>query len=197
VNAFSKIAKKESPKTKKATTVTATVSDEVKTLVDKFVSNKAEIALKVSENKEYESRIIDEAYEQQRLMAVDSGEFAKSIDIEGNTSKVKYVTVDKFSVPQDEETLSEVKKLIGAQTYNAFFAVRRTITLKENITSDEKMLDKIAAACEKAGLPVEAIFDVTDRTFAVEGLDKKQFELPPEKLPEFRTLVKQTKASLR
>jgi hypothetical protein len=196
-SAFGKLAKTVVTKPKKSDKVIASVSEQAQTNIDTFVENKAKIAQLTGENKTLEEIVIEEVYEQQRTMAIDSGEYVKTFSVPGKTATVTYVTTDRFSVPQDAEVLAEVKKLIGAQKFNAFFITRQTISLKENVVKDEDLLNKISDACEKAGLPIADIFDVTEKTFACDGLDEKQFQIPVEKLPEFRAMVKQTKASLR
>ena len=196
-SAFGKIAKTAVAKPKKTDKVVASVSTAAQENIDKFVANKATIARLTGENKDLESVVIEEVFEQQKTMAMDSGEYVKTFSVPGKTATVTYVTTDRFSVPQEPEVLDEVKKLIGAQKFNAFFTTRQTIALKESVVANEDVLNKIAAICEKAGLPIEEIFDVTEKTFACNGLDEKQFQIPVEKLPEFRALVKQTKASLR
>jgi hypothetical protein len=121
--------------------------------------------------------------------------------VPGKDSQVKYVTMDRFSVPQEPEALEALKKLVGKK-YDDMFETVQTILVKKEILNGSKesdaILNKIAAACEKAGLDIATLFDRTEKVIGKDDLDKKQYEvLKPVQLEEFRTLVRQAKPSLR
>lgn len=124
------------------------------------------------------------------------GTFTKSMSVAGVNSEVTYVTSDRFSVPQDEEVLKELKKLVGAK-FDDLFETKRNIAIKAEVISNEVLLNKIAKACESAGLSIAEIFDVGDKVVGKDGLDEKQYQLTPEKLEVFRSLVRQNKPALK
>lgn len=195
MSAFDKISTKTTTTKSKSTKPTADVDAATAVQVDQFVTNKAELARLEAEQLDLATAIVDVVRPQQDSLAY-SGSFTKSLDVPGKESKVVYVTSDRFSVPQDDETLSEIRKLVGKK-YEEFFETKATISLKANVTKDEKLLNKIASACEKAGLDLGSIFDKVDKVVAKDDLDLHQYDLPAEKLPLFRALVKQSKPALK
>ena len=196
MGAFDKIAAPVVSAAKKASVkVAAEVTPTIKKNVDLFVKNKAQIKALEADQITLESTIIEHVRPQQDSLAY-SGNFTKSLVVEGITSSVNFVTVDKFSVPQDEDVLKELHKLLGAK-YDNFFQTKRTIALKEAVVKNEVMLNKIAAVCEKAGMPISDLFDVGDKVVAADALDEKQYALDQAKLEVFRSLVRQNKPSLR
>ena len=193
---FDSIAKKPAEiKTATSSKLAATVTPIIAGYVDKFVDNKAAIKRLEAEQKDVETEIIAHVRAQQDAKAYD-GQFSKSFLVPGNSSEVTYVTSDRFSVPQEEETLAELKKLMGKK-YDEFFDVKRTITMKKGVVDNEKLLDKIASACEKAGMSIGEIFDVGDKVIAKDDLDRKQYDLPKTKLEMWRALVRQNKPALK
>jgi hypothetical protein len=89
-----------------------------------------------------------------------------------------------------------LKKLVGTK-YAEMFATKETISIKKEISDDNKKMNAIAAACEKAGLSISDIFDRTEKVIAKEDLDRKQYDLPQKDLVTFRTYVKQYKPALK
>ena len=195
-NAFSKIAVKAPSASKKATKPVAEISSAVAMQVDLYVKNKAELARIEAEQLDLHTAIVEVVRPQQDKLAYE-GEFTKSLDVPGKESKVVYVTSDRFSVPQDEESLGAVKELVGKKAYDSFFEVKATITIKSSVAKDDKVLNQIAAACEKAGLDIATIFDKVDKVVAREDLDRHQYELTPDKLAMFRALVRQSSPALK
>lgn len=196
-NAFDKVAKKAdgTTKTSSKAKVAAEVTSEIKNKVDSFVANKAELARLEAENKDIESTIINHVRPQQDELGF-CGSFTKSLLVTGNNASVTYVTSDRFSVPQDEAAVTEIKKVAG-KLFDDMFETKRSIAMKDATLKNEETLNKIAAACEKAGLSVGEIFDVSDKLIAKDGLDQKQYELPKTKLDQFRALVRQSKPALK
>jgi len=193
---FDLIAGKALPASKSTSTkLAATVTQKIKDNVDTFVNNKAQMKRLEAEQKDIEAEIITHVRKQQDKNAFD-GNFSKSYLVEGNDSNLTYVTSDRFSVPQEEETLTEVKKLVGKK-YDEFFEVDRNIKMKKGVVENTKLLDKIATACEKAGLNLGEIFDVGDKVLAKKGLDEKQYTLSPKKLDMWRALIRQNKPALK
>lgn len=195
-NAFDKIAKKSNGTRSKTTTkIAAKVDDEIKTAVDLVVAHKAEIARLEAEREEKERLIIDHVRFQQDEEGF-GGNFSKSFTVEGNSSELTYTTMDKWSVPQDEESQTEIKKVCG-KFFDEFFETKRNISIRESALKDDDTLNKIAKACEKAGLSIGDIFDNTEKLITKKGLDENVYKLSEEKLETLRTLIKQNKPGLR
>jgi hypothetical protein len=195
-NAFGKIAKTAETKTSKSTVkVAAEVNTEIRNAVDLVIAHKAEIARLEAEQAEKEQTIIEHVRPQMDKKAY-AGEFTKSMIVEGNNGGLTLTCTDKFSVPQTEKELEEIKKVTG-KLFGELFEEKNTISLKENVTKDEVLLNKIASACEKAGMPIADIFDNTVKTKTKTGFDEKVYQLPKDKLEVLRTLIKQNKPGLR
>jgi len=175
----------------------ASVTDRIRHDVENFISLKAEIKSMQATQKEMEERIRD-CVRKQYIDLGFSGEFTKSIYVPGisENTKLTFVQSDRFSVPQDEETISEIKKVTGNK-FNTFFKTEETIVIKSDVLKDEKKLDKIATACEKAGLDVGEIFEQSEKIVAQKNLDQKQFQLTRKKFDTFSTLVRQSSAALK
>ena len=196
MNAFDKIAKKsDSTSTKKTTVkIAAEVTDEVRNAVDIFISHKAELKRLEAEMAEKEELIISHVRPQQDKLA-KTGSFTKSLTVAGESGSVLYSTSDRFSLPKDDASQTELKKVCGP-LFDEMFEVTRTISVKTEALKDETILNKIAKACEKAGLSIADIFDVGDKLIAKDGLDEKQYKLG-DKLEVFRTLARQNKPALK
>ena len=197
MSAFDKIAKggSELPKAASKSKAAATVNEEISNKVDLFVANKAELKRIEADMKDIESAIIEHVRPQQDEMAY-CGSFTKSLTVAGKVSSVLYSTSDRFSVPQDDDAQAGIKKLVGKK-FDDMFEVKRSIAMKESALKDESTLNKIAAACEKAGLNIGDLFDVADKIIAKDSLDEKQYLLKPAQLAEFRSLVRQSKPALK
>lgn len=194
-NPFDAFANNKGSSVKKTSKIAAEVNDEVQTTVDMVIAHKANIKQLKAEQDDYESIIINHVRPQQDAKAQD-GEFSKSFSVQGNEGNLTYTTADRFSVPQDEESLGELKKLLGNK-YDKLFKTERTITLKEKVQKDPQFIQKLAKIVTDAGMNLGEAFKITDTVVAKDNLDEKQYELTKEKLDIFRTLVRQNKPSLR
>lgn len=206
-NPFDGLAKKsDSPGKKKSDVVAAVVPKKIAKNIDEFVAIKATVKSGEADLKVLETEIIECLREQQDTLAY-AGQFTKSLAANGltetvaangltETARITYVTSDRFSVPQDEASLTELKKITGP-AFDNMFETKRVITMKKDALENETLLMKIATACEKAGMPLVEAFDVCDKVIAKSGLDEKQYSLPKDKLSIFRTLVKQNKPALK
>ena len=198
MSAFDKIAKSApSAPGKKSSVIAAVVPKSVAKSIDEFVTIKSSIKSEEADLKVLETQIIECLREQQDKLAY-TGQFTKSLLANGltKTARVTYVTSDRFSIPQDEASLAEIKRIVGT-AYDNMFETKRVITMKKDALENETLLMKIATACEKAGMPLVEAFDVCDKVIAKSGLDEKQYSLPKDKLSIFRTLVKQNKPALK
>jgi hypothetical protein len=197
MNAFTKkiVAKKTDSSTKSAKGI-ADVSEEIKIKVDQYVDNKASIKQLEAEQAGLEVAIIDHVRPQQDEMAY-CGSFTKSMTVAGNTAMLTYVTMDKFTVPQDEETLKALRDLVGRDKYNEMFETKEVYSIKPEIAKDDKKMNALATVCEKAGIDIAQYFDRSEKVIAKADLDRKQYELKSDKLEIFRTHVRQAKPSLK
>jgi hypothetical protein len=182
---------------KKSSKLVASVTDEIKESVDNIIQLKARIKADTAALGEKESGVIDHVKAQQDERAF-AGEFSKSFEVAGNTGALTYVTTDRFSIPQGEEELSALKQLLGTAKYTELFEEKTTLSIKPAILADETRLDQFLTACEQAGVgDLDAIFERVVKVQAKDALDEKQYSMGVAKLPQFRSLVRQNKASLR
>jgi len=197
MSAFDKIGK-TAPKTasKKTDIRTASVTDDLRANVDKLIESKAAISTLEATVADCEGKIIDEVRPQQDQLALN-GDFTKSLEVPGSKGSVLYNTADRFSVPQEDDAQEAIKKLVGPEKYAEFFEEKTTFSLKDSVAKNEELLTKISKACEKAGMDIGDLFDRVVKTVSRDGLDRKQYELGAKKLAEFRTLVRQSKPSVR
>ena len=194
-SAFDKIKKAAAPAARKTEVRTATVNDGIREAVDKLIDAKAASKAIEAQIVECETTIIEEVRPQQDQLAI-AGDFVKSLEVPGNKGTVLFSTTDRFSVPQDPEALAALQKLCG-EKFGEFFGEKQTLSIKSAVLANEETLNKIAKACEKAGLVLGDIFDNTVKVVAKDNLDRKQYELGAKKLAEFRTMVKQNKPALK
>lgn len=193
---FNDIAKKKAPTASKSKVkVAAEVTDEVKGSVDVVIASKAQIKRLEAELADAEAKIIDHV-RPQYVQQARSGNFTKSLTVEGNTGDVTFVTSDRFSTPKDEESQIELRKLLGKK-FEEYFEEDRSISIKKNIVADSKAIAKIEKIFEKAGEDVADFFDVVDVLKAKDGLDQKQFELPENKRQILQTLAPQAKPAVK
>jgi hypothetical protein len=196
-NAFDAIAKPATTSApSKTNKIAAEVNDKIKTAVDTVINAKAAIAKLEFEKDEAEASIIGHVRPQQDKAAY-AGNFSKSFAVEGNVGNVTYTTSDKFSVPKESEVQDAIRKCIGDKKFDEDFVVVRTITIKPAVTDDETKINKLIAALTKAGIDIGESFSVVDVLKARPDLDRKQYELTPKQLEEFRTLVRQNKPALK
>jgi len=194
MNAFDKIATKKTVTASKSTKIAATVTDEVKSAVDLVIKLKAQIKGLEKDQGDKEELIRGHVLPQQDE-AARAGNYSKSFDVPGNVGSLVYTIADSFSIPQDADTLDAIRKTIGPKKYDEFLKDKRQVSVKPEVVEDDKLVNKIVEVLAKAG--IENIFTVTDSVVAAEDLDRKQYDLPQDKLNVFRTLVKQKKASLK
>jgi hypothetical protein len=196
-NAFDAIAKPATTSApSKSTKIAAEVNDKIKAAVDTVINAKAAIAKLEFEKDEAETTIIGHVRPQQDKAAY-AGNFSKSFAVEGNVGNVTYTTSDKFSVPKEPEVQDSIRKCIGDKKFNADFKVFRTISVAPAITDDENKINKLIGAMTKAGIDIGEYFVVTDVLKALPDLDRKQYDLTPKQLEEFRTLVRQNKPGIK
>jgi hypothetical protein len=193
-NPFDSLAKKPAAKKSSSPKVLAVVTPEVRKAVDDFNSIHAEIKRKESELKT-QAAIISACIDPQQDDLARAGAFTKSMYVEGDVGAATYSRADSFSVTglnaQDTgAALQEtVRNLIGEEKYNAWFQMKRTVKLQDSVNKNPEMVAKICGAIQKAGLDLSVVFEVTDAIGHCDDLDRKQYELDADTLPEFRALV--------
>lgn len=175
--------------------VAATVTDEIKVVVDKFIKAKAAIAAATTE-KEAMAQLIRDCVLPQQDAAAYAGEYHQTYTVAGNEGQAQYTSTDAFNPPQDEPTLEELRKICG-KLYDEFFGTKDTISLKPAVAADQDKLRRIEAACKKDGMDVDDLFDMTVKVVAKDDLDKNQYKLPPEKLVVFRSLAGQNRPAIK
>jgi antitoxin component of RelBE/YafQ-DinJ toxin-antitoxin module len=181
------------PKTKSKSI--AEVTEEIQTKVDKYVDNKATLKQLEADQLTLEADLIAHVRPQQDEMAF-CGSHTKSMKVPGHNYELTYCTMDKFSVPQDETSIKAIKDLVKDK-YDDMFEAKETISIKAEVLKDDKTMNKMADACEKAGLDISTIFDRVEKIVAKDDLDVKQYTLGAKLLETFRSLVRQAKPSLR
>lgn len=196
VNPLDAIAQTAKPTSKKTAHPVAEVTDDIRLAVDAVIAAKANITKLEHDLAEAETVIIDHVRPQQDE-AARNGKFSKSFSVEGIQGNVLYVTSDKFSIPKDQINQDHVKDLVGDKWFAGHFRKVRTVALKPAVSENIPLLKRIIDACAKDGIPMSEAFDVTDSLVAEPGLDVAQYELEPEVLAEFRTLVKQYKPAIK
>jgi hypothetical protein len=194
-NAFDAFAGKKTPAKKTSPKITAQVNDEVKAAVDQAITNKAQVKLLEAETKKAELVIIEHVYPQQEIAARE-GNYCKSFTVEGNDGTLTYTTIDKFSVPKEEDVEEEIRKLLGKE-FDNYFRTLRTVKFTEEAMQDKNLINDMVAVAQEHKYEVPDVFTIVDELTTKKGMDESQFKLPKAKLAALRTLIKQYKASLK
>jgi len=200
-NALDALAKKDKPAAKKTTKVAAQTTPEIQKVVDDFITAKAKYDDAGDVLKKLKTTIGNHVKPQYQKLG-RTGQFTKTLTLDGTTQIVdgKPVTgsldvsfKDSFSIPQDEPTLAEIKKVIGKR-YDEFLGTVRVASLDPDVLKNDELVNKIVETLAAAG--ITDVFSVTDRVVAKEGLDKGINELDEAKLAVLLTLIKQDAPSI-
>ncbi len=194
-NAFDAFAGKKTPAKKTSPKIPAEVTEEVKNAVDLAISNKAQTKLLEAETKKAELIIIEHVFPQQEA-AARKDNYCKSFTVEGNEGTLTYTTIDKFSVPKEDDVEAEIRKLLG-KDFDTYFRMLRTVKFTEEAMQDKDLINDMVAVAQEHDYEVPDVFSIVDELATVKGMDKSQFNLPKAKLAALRTLIKQYKASLK
>lgn len=198
-NPFNTIAQTAATAKAETTTVPiAEVTEEIQDLIVKVLDRKTEIARLTAEQAQYEATIIDHVRNQQDDKAY-AGKYSHSYKVPGKDNRnLLFITADSFSVDQAPETLTALINLLGIEKYNSTFKKKRTVTLKEGLDENQVLISKILKAVTDAGMTLGEVFKVVDKVVPVKELDVNQYAMvPKEQLPEWRSLCKQNKPSLK
>jgi len=194
-NAFDAFAGKKTPAKKTSPKIIAKVTDDVREAVDLAITNKAQVKSLEAETKKAELVIIEHVFPQQETAARE-GNYCKSFTVEGNDGALTYTTIDKFSVPKEQEVEDEIHKLLG-KDFNTFFHMLRTVKFTEKAMQDKDLINDMVVVAQEHDYEVPDVFSIVDELATVKGMDESQFNLPKAKLAALRTLIKQYKASLK
>ena len=195
-NAFDAFAGKKTQAKKTSPKIPAKVTEDVRNAVDLAIGNKAQIKLLDTEIKKAELVIIEHVFPQQEAAARE-GNYCKSFTVGGNDGTLTYTTIDKFSVPKEQEVEDEIRKLLGIKDFDKYFRILRTVKFTEDAMQDKKLINNMVAVASEHGYEVPDVFLIIDERTTRKGMDEKQFDLPKAKLAALRTLIKQYKASLK
>ena len=196
MNALDNLATTKTTTTKTKVKVAAKVTPGIKESVDIVIKLKAKMKVDKATLTENEDMIIEHVREQQDELGF-KGNHTKSMVVAGTRGNLLYTTSDKFSISQDDEEKTALKKLVKAKLFEEFFETKRVITLKADIVKDDKKINAIVKACKDAGMVIADTFEVVDKLVAKKGLDTKMYKMNKKDLQVFRTLVKQNKPALK
>ena len=192
---FAKIATKTGTTKKAASKIAAAVTKKIKDSVDKVIDLKAKIKSLKADQDVAEQLIIDHVRPQQDSQA-RAGNYSKSFFVEGAKGSLTYTTQDKFTIEKSDDVHEALSEMLGDR-FDEYLKYVRTITLKPAVQENATLINKIIKACTTAGISIEDAFEVKDVLVTQKDLDVKQYEMEAAELEEFRTLVRQYKASLK
>lgn len=197
-NAFDALAKAAPTAQSRTSKPIVEVTDAIRKTVDKYLKAKNSAAKAKADLEQCGDAIIEHVREQQDKNAF-AGNFSKSYEVPGTgENKIAFVASDKFSVAQEDEVHDSIKDLVGKDNYPLVVKKIRTITMNEKMQENEEFINNLIKTLQDAGLSLADAFEVKDKLVVVKGMDETQYNLVPNtKLPEFRTLVKQAKPSLK
>ncbi len=196
-NAFDAFAGKSTAKKSSSKKIAATdLTKEVKEAVDMAINEKAQVKMHEALQKKAEVLIIDHVFPQQEKEARGNN-YCKSFTVEGNEgASLTYTTIDKFSVPKEDDVEEEIRKLLG-KDFDRYFRTLRTVKVSEDAMQNEKLVNDLVAVAQEHGYEVPDVFTITDQLATIKGMDEKQFNLPKAKLAALRTLIKQYRATVK
>jgi len=176
---------------KKSGTPELTVPDHVKAAIDRYNVAKEKMNQGKAEMTNEEPVIIDHVKAEQDKEAY-AGNFKKSYKIEGNKSKITFVTANKFSInPADVE---EIKDILG-DSYDNLIEEKPNVTLKETVLQSAELQEKLISL---VGEHFAEFFETTVTVKVKEDFDKNIYNhVDKDTLDALRIFVKQNKPSLR
>lgn len=179
---------------KKTEKAAATVSDKAKRAVDTHIKNKAKIKQLTAELKDADSTIVDETMPQYVSLG-RSGQFTKSLTVQGNDGSVDVITADSFSVSQDEDVQTALKELTG-DLYEDFFEEETAYRIAP--TAPDEVIDALVDAAQEKGIDVSTLFVQETKVVAKPDLDRKVLtKLTPEQYEQFISLCRQKAPSIK
>lgn len=121
-----------------------------------------------------------------------SGYFVLTDD---ETQKVKYVSVDKYNVPNNTEVIDALKLLLGAAFAKEIKRIR-TVTLKPEVFKDTKLKKRLV---DLLGAEFSDFFVTTPNYVVMPGFDERIYGIAKntKQASEIRKLCSKTKSSLK
>jgi hypothetical protein len=197
-NPFDAIAKVGGTAKKAASVkIAATVTDEIKQTVDKFIRQKGLIDTLEADQKDL-AKAIRAHVQPQKTANARKGDWAKVYTLLGTAGAVEVTSTNKWTLPKTDEEIAQLEE-VDPDFYEARLVFGRTIKMKDAAASNDELIGKILKACEALGLTIQDVFEVTDTLKIKEGvdLDKDQYELPDGKLARFRSIAKQAEPGVK
>ncbi len=186
----SKVDKKPASKKSSAGEVKSTTK--IKKAVDRFNKAKAEMKAAEAEMRATEPEIIDFV---RKIQDADgfAGDFKKSYDVDGEETKVKYVTQNRYSISGDDE--AEIKELLG-EAYDILFSSDYDVRMRGEVMKDPELQAELMKLL-KGGKLFDKFFYTHVTIKAEKDYDSKIYNhVDKDKLELLRVFVKQYKASL-
>jgi hypothetical protein len=158
-------------------------------LKNKKAMKKSEIAMRIAEEpilKLCQTRQDNDAFKEK---------FAPSYELVADTSEtVKFVSLDKFSVPNEKNALNVLKKLLGNE-FNKEVIKTSTIALKPEVFQDKKLKKELV---DLLGSNFNKFFQTIVSYNMKSGFNERLYKILTEnEIKNFRTICKQSKASLK
>lgn len=187
----SKVDKK--PAAAKSSAGTVDAPDNIKKAVDRFNKAKAEMKKAEAEMRATEPEIIDFVRAIQDAAGF-ADEFKKSYDVDGEETKIKYVTQNRYSISGDD--VAEIKKMLG-EAFDVLFSTDYDVIMRSEVLKDPELQAQLMKLL-KGGELFDKFFYTHVTVKAEKDFDSKIYKHVTEsKLAELRVFVKQYKASLR
>jgi len=184
-----KVEKPKKAKSKGSASVEAPA--EVKEAIDDFNTAKAEKKKAEAKMKKHSPVIINYVKDIQDKDGFD-GEYHKSYDVEGNETKVKFVTSNRFSIKNEDEHL--IQDILGDK-FSLLIKKIFTVTLKPEVMKDRNLQKELM---ERMGDRFADFFESVPSLVPVDDFDKRIYEeVDEDELNDLRTFVKQASPSLR
>lgn len=124
------------------------------------------------------------------------GSFQGSFTVKDGTETAKFVSTDSFSVSQDPEVHSQLKELLGEETYGEVIREETSVTMKDDVFTDEaKQNEFIALMGDRFG----DFFESTVTLKVKSGFQERVYGIAKtdDKLVQILSLIIQKKPFLK
>ena len=188
-----KSVKEDSTKAKKNDMPVLNAPAELVKSIVNYLAAKVKKAQADAEMKMEEAPIIAFARKEQDKAAF-AGQFKKSYRVKTDKEVVTYVSKDQFSVDQDAK--ETIVALVGKENFDKLFEEKVSVNLRPEVFTDEALQKKLMALI---GDSFAEFYTSTSTVVAKTDFDKNIYDMVSDqtKLDELRTIVVQTKPSVR
>lgn len=191
------IAQNAAPKTpaaKRSSSMPVLVFEDLGDSVEKFRDAHRRQAEAAAEMAAYGDSIINRVRREQDERAYE-GDYRKSFEVKGSADgeSVKFITADRFSAiaPTDVPAL---ERLLGDK-FERCIVSEASVTLKKEVFDNAALQQRLV---DLLGDDWSTFFDTTVTHKVVSGFDAEIYKaVPADRLREARTMLKQSKPSLR